>query len=50
MKKEGKPSPLQSHDAEIKQLNRDIIGVALTGVTSFQALGTEMWMAINPYK
>lgn len=49
MKKEGKPSPLQSHDAEIKQLNRDIIGVALTGVTSFQALGTEMRVGINPF-
>lgn len=49
MKKEGKRSPHQSHDAEIKQLNRDIIGVALTGVTSFQPFGIWVLPGINSF-
>ncbi len=38
MKKAGKPRHHQSHDAGIKQVNRDIIGVALNELRLFQSL------------
>jgi hypothetical protein len=39
MKKAGKPRHHQSHDAGIKQVNRDIIGVALNELRLFN-----LWM------
>lgn len=39
MKRAGKPRHHQSHDAGIKQVNRDIIGVALNELRLFN-----LWM------